>query len=382
MGKDKLCGYKKCSICKEIKPLVEFGAVISCKLCNYIKLHNFISVEGWSEFECTIIIDYILNNKIKFINDFEDIFQNRSLNDFVDLLTHKIKIANKPLNIKTTCAYCGKEKIKKLSQYRHSNNDFCSSNCYWKYKREYEPRGENHSSFNRVEIKCDNCDCDIKVISYDIKHNKHNFCSQKCYWEFRSKYYVGENNYNFGMVMDQRQKDMISIAVTKLYSDGVYDRQTKPQKIINTILDGLNIKYTNEYNCKYYAIDNYLDDYNLMIEVMGDYFHTNPTKYLDINHLNAIQIKGLKRDKSKRTYVKKHNNIDVLYLWEEDIKSNLDLIKLLILEYIKHKGILEDYHSFNYHIEDNILKINTIKINSYVEQPLIKIKTIEEKRIS
>ncbi len=30
---------------------------------------------------------------------------------------------------------------------------------------------------------------------------------------------------------------------------------------------------------KYYAVDNYLDKYNLIIEVMGDFWHCHPLKY-------------------------------------------------------------------------------------------------------
>lgn len=38
----------------------------------------------------------------------------------------------------------------------------------------------------------------------------------------------------------------------------------------------MNIKYINEKTFKYYSVDNYLVDYNLIIEIMGDYFHANP----------------------------------------------------------------------------------------------------------
>lgn len=96
---------------------------------------------------------------------------------------------------------------------------------------------------------------------------------------------------------------------------------------------------------------------NLMIEVMGDFWHTNPLKYNKEN-LRDIQKKRIPRDKAKHTYIRNKYNIEILYLWENDIYNNIELCELLIKEYIKSNGNLKNYHSFNYIINDGEIVLN------------------------
>ena len=364
--------YKRCSVCEEIKLISDYGIDknaplglrSSCRLCEYIKRTDELNIpENWNKEECMIIIDNILNEKITYINDLCEIL-NRNLEDIIELLNNYIKIGNKPLNVKVMCAYCGIEESKILSIYLKNKEYFCTYDCYWNYKREFEPKGEDHPSYNRIETKCDNCGCENKVIPFYIKKNIHNFCSQKCYWEFRSKYYVGERHNQFGIKKTVEQRRRMSIVTTARYTSGSFKRITKPQIGVDNILEELNIKYVNEYNCKYYAIDNYLSDYNLMIEVNGDYFHSNPLKFTE---LNQMQIKGITRDKRKRTYIKRYKEIDILYLWESDIKNKPELCRELILEYVNNKGILSNYNSFNYLLVEGKLVMNECIVIPYVD---------------
>lgn len=126
---------------------------------------------------------------------------------------------------------------------------------------------------------------------------------------------------------------------------------SKPQQIINDLLDDMNIKYISEYSCKYYLIDHYLLDQKLMIEVQGDFWHCSP---LLSSKSNTSGIKGnIIKDKRKHTYIKNKYGIEILYLWETDINQNIDLCAKLIELYIKNNGILENYHSFNYKLNVN-----------------------------
>ena len=138
-----------------------------------------------------------------------------------------------------------------------------------------------------------------------------------------------------------------------------------PQQIIDKLLEGLDIKSEREKNMKYYCVDNYLNDYNLIIEIQGDYWHCNPQKFN--NKITKIQYNRTIKDKEKHTYIKNKYNIEILYLWESDILKNINLCKKLILEYINKNGILENYHSFNYVIDDGKLKLNKDIIISYQE---------------
>ena len=79
--------------------------------------------------------------------------------------------------------------------------------------------------------------------------------------------------------MSDEFRENCRINTVKCYSEGKINRCTIPQRIVNEMLNEMNIKYQNEYSYKYYSVDNYLCDYDLIIEVMGDYFHANPFKY-------------------------------------------------------------------------------------------------------
>ena len=120
-----------------------------------------------------------------------------------------------------------------------------------------------------------------------------------------------------------------------------------------------------------YSIDNYLAEYHLVIEVMGDYWHGNPLKF---DKLNDLQIKNTIRDKSKNTFIKRYYGINILYLWENDILENPDLCVLLIKSYISNNGALENYHSFNYILQDDVLVLNSQPIQSYQDMDKFKIK--------
>ncbi|HBA03773.1 MAG TPA: hypothetical protein DCW51_07405, partial [Clostridium sp.] len=88
---------------------------------------------------------------------------------------------------------------------------------------------------------------------------------------------------------------------------------------------------------------------------MGTYWHTDPRKYKTINY--DMQVDRIRRDKAKHSYFVNNKGIEILYLWEEDILNNTQLCGTLIREYIKNKGKLENYQSFNYTTSQNKIKL-------------------------
>lgn len=121
------------------------------------------------------------------------------------------------------------------------------------------------------------------------------------------------------------------------------------QTTINNLLDDMKIAFEEEYDIKYYLVDCYLTDYHLMIEVQGDFWHCSP-----LLNKNSVGIRNnVTKDKRKHTYIKNKYDIEVLYLWESDIRNNLNLCQKLIETYILSNGKLDNYHSFNYQITDD-----------------------------
>ena len=68
--------------------------------------------------------------------------------------------------------------------------------------------------------------------------------------------------------------------------------------------------------------------------------------------------KRIVKDKAKKSYIKNQYDVNILYIWESDLYTNVDLCSALVKMYIERNGVLNNYHSFNYHIEENQIKLN------------------------
>lgn len=156
---------------------------------------------------------------------------------------------------------------------------------------------------------------------------------------------------------DEEWKEKSRKRAVQILENRQLDTNTKPQQIVNLVLDNLKISYINEKGFDFYAVDNYLDELNLIVEVMGDFWHCNPKKYSSPN-IYDVHKKRIPRDKAKHSYFKNNYDIEILYLWEDDIYNNIEVCEKLIMLYIDNKGILKNYHSFNYHIENDKLILN------------------------
>lgn len=287
------------------------------------------------------------------------------------------------------CENCNKEVYQTKTQYERAKHHFCSNKCQKEYqhKQLFEDRkcemcdntfhvskksnqrfcsvecqrnwqttriGEKNSQTNRIECRCTNCNKILKIKPSKYKKQEHHFCNRDCQHEW----------FNNVLYQSEEWKEKSRIRAANILKNNKMTLNSKPQIIINELLDKMNVSYQNEESFKYYAVDNYLYDYDLIIEVMGDFWHSNPKKY-DINRLNDIQKKRINKDKTKHTYIINNYNIEILYLWEDDIYNNIELCESLILEYINKDGKLDNYHSFNYELNDNLLTLNKNIISPY-----------------
>lgn len=151
------------------------------------------------------------------------------------------------------------------------------------------------------------------------------------------------------------RKIRIETAINNLINTNNSKKPTNPEIIIMELMDKLNITYQFQKLDKYYWLDFYLSDINLIIEVQGDYFHCNPTLNLKYNVLDKDKL--ITKDKRKHSYFR-NKGIEILYLWEYDIINFINKCELLITDYINKHGKLFNYHSFNFNTYENKLNIN------------------------
>lgn len=352
-----------------------------CKVCGFKKrrkedIDKVLKDGFWTIEELEIIIYSILYSKYDCVNEILPMLNDKKLDDIMLLLTSQMKILGMATSkVGVNCIVCDKFHLINLSQYNNmkklGTKKYCSFECRNNGFNIFGSHvGENNSSYNSKMIPCTNCGKEFlapknkQEQTNSFGENNH-YCSQNCYWEYRKGHYIGNKN---GMTNRQYTKEerlAQSEKITKLLCDGKFPQtNTKPHSHICKVIKSNKIKHTNEYNCKYHSLDIFLDDYNLGIEIMGDYWHGSPIKYKKEN-LSKLQLKDIKQDKSKHTYIKRYHNFEILYLWENDINKNIEMCELLIKEYINKNGILQDYNSFNYSVNGNELLLNQEIVKPY-----------------
>lgn len=262
--------------------------------------------------------------------------------------------------------YLNDKTIEQILSYA-SNHDIHKNEIYLKNKRIsiglnnlnniQDNHGENSPRWvKRFKVSCDYCHKDILLTVNDINNSKRHFCNFNCMGKWMSQNLKGNNNHNYnnGIAWTEKmRKECAKRAISRLKNSDFMFNYTKPEKITDKILDELNIKHTKEFDCKYYLVDRYLPDYNLMIEVQGNFYHCSPL----LQNKNSREKSILRKDTAKHTFVKKYYHVNILYLWEYDLLNRYDLCKKIIELYIRNNGNLDNYHSFNYQINNGELTL-------------------------
>lgn len=78
-------------------------------------------------------------------------------------------------------------------------------------------------------------------------------------------------------------------------------------------------------NCFY--VDFYIRDINLVVEVYGDMWHMNPTRYTetDYNVMLKQSAKDVwKFDMKRQQYIENKYNVEIIVVWENDIRNDCD----------------------------------------------------------
>lgn len=331
---------KICSICgKEFEALVSQHRKYCSKEC-----HNKSKQTGHDIIcdNCGTVFhrrQYHIDRQIK-----------KEQNNFCCLQCQKEYLHKQRFEIRE-CEICGNQfEVSKLSSQR-----FCSVECQKKWQSTIVK--ELNPNFKSILIECSYCGKMHYVKPYKFNEQEHFFCSVECRQAWYAEIYSQTDEYR----EQSRQR------VLEQLKDGKFGINTEPQKRVNDLLDLLKIDYIREESFEFFAVDNYLPLYNLIIEVQGDYWHANPIVFPD--KLNETQCERIYRDKAKHSYLKNKYNIDILYLWEHDIIHNIHLCELLIKEYVNNCGKLMNYNSFNYIIQDEILQLNSEIIIPYQDMP-------------
>ncbi|PYY28369.1 endonuclease domain-containing protein [Paenibacillus illinoisensis] len=287
---------------------------------------------------------------------------------------------------KVNCGHCQKEF--NVPKYKYKNlqegkvkNLFCTKSCLqnWQscnFKKKQKTKTCEHCKGNYISknksskycslqciadskkvlirIQCDNCNVDISRKPSGVKDS--NFCSVSCRSQWNSnksnkvikECVICKNTYT---VSNNRLKSSIccSLPCLNLWKSRIYPKtekgkaslrekglkttllakhqDTKPERMVREYLEKKGISYVAQ-NMMYdkFIVDFYLKEKDIVIEVLGDYWHGNPLKYGDSDNLIPLTPKQLRqkaKDKSRYSYLSTCGH-KVLMIWEKDIYDNIN----------------------------------------------------------
>lgn len=261
---------------------------------------------------------YYVNKGYKFTKIF-DIF-------YVDIKDLK---ENSNAKIICYCDYCGEEIIRINNIANRYEHHFCNNTCRGLFQAE------------RIEVTCNTCEQHFYKRPSETKGN-FNFCDTQC----RTEYFI-KNNPN-----PKKDKIISKCEVcreTKEVFQSVYDKnnnkvfctqkcfhiylneirksrkETKPEYMVRKYLEKNNIHHIPQEFIKDKFFVDFLINENIILEVFGDYWHGNPLFFGENckRKLNDMQIKQIKKDKSRIAYLKKCG-FQVYVIWENDIYKNIE----------------------------------------------------------
>lgn len=372
-----ICGNEYKKIKFGIRGLKENGVNGVCVYCDWLKRHKGIvpTIEGWAEEQVKAVIKFLMLDESPYLNDLIDKYCVCHTLEEVCKVYEILHINIKHALVKVSCERCGKPIDKTPSVFLKNENNYCSKECYWADKTNKIPKGEENPFYKRVSTTCSNCGQKITIIPHNYKKtnsegNSFHFCSQDCYWKFRSQYYIKEKSAMYEKEYTEEYKNQCrQRLLDRMKRDDRLD--TKIQLRVNDLLDELHIPYEREKPFTYYSVDNYLTTFNLIIEVMGDYWHASPILYNQFKYpVSEVQAKDIVKDKQKHSFIKNNFNIEILYLWEKDINDDPEKCKKLIQLYINNNGCLSNFHSFNYLLDNENLKLKENIITPYQDMEI------------
>ena len=189
-----------------------------------------------------------------------------------------------------------------------------------------------------------NIDKDINFLSTTLKRSPSSI--KKKLWELEIPYGDNtnwskeeidflKNNHTLGegtlsFMLDRSYKSVKHMLV-KLDLKSKSNRKTSIEVIVENCLQKLNLnyiydtQYSNEFK---FRPDFLLQDYNLVIECHGDYWHGNPSIY-NLEDLNTIQLLNIEKDKIKETFYMS-KGLEILILWESDIQNESYICDLIL----------------------------------------------------
>jgi very-short-patch-repair endonuclease len=126
----------------------------------------------------------------------------------------------------------------------------------------------------------------------------------------------------------QARKPFGSVDIVKQNANKMSKKMTAPEKALDKMLKELKVNYEPQKIVGPKIYDFYIIDFNLLIEVDGDYWHANPAIYLEGDH-NKTQKRNVKNDRFK-DILASGRGFGLIRIWESDLKNDYAGVKKML----------------------------------------------------
>jgi hypothetical protein len=255
---------------------------------------------------------------------------------------------------KFNCEYCGSEFL--ADSWRAKTARFCSTECMGKSKTESAT----------VVCVCKNCNKEFEALKGQVSFwGEIKFCSVACATNSRKKQVLHTCvicNKEYSVPQCYSEKSVCcsnkcrNIWVKEVYSKRpeVIERlkrqgtksqlnskksYTLPELLVFEYLSNIEVEFIPQHSVgDILVVDFFIPKYNAVLEVYGDYWHSNPRKYGDGKYpLNEMQQKNKQKDIRRYKVITGKYGYYFYSLWEYDIKNDLENAMNKFFEYIDVK---------------------------------------------
>lgn len=146
----------------------------------------------------------------------------------------------------------------------------------------------------------------------------------------------------------KKRKPQIRTLLKKYRNKDGSKVETEPERLMKNLLRSMGITFVQEHGIKYknyYRVFDFycysMDEYCFMVEVMGIFWHAKEyyTEDKPLTKLHKVQRKNIHNDKLK-VKIAKELGIPLLWIWEDDLKKDIEKCKQIILcEISRQKAI-------------------------------------------
>ncbi|PCI28121.1 hypothetical protein COB55_04395 [Candidatus Wolfebacteria bacterium] len=131
---------------------------------------------------------------------------------------------------------------------------------------------------------------------------------------------------------DPKKREEQRFKRIKWLKENQFKGQSNLEKYFGELLTLMEIVFEGQYELDGYLFDYYIPEYNILIEVDGDWYHCNPNVHPEAK--SVIQEQVVKNDIKKNKVCEEHN-IKLLRFWENDINNNKIQVMERLLKELK-----------------------------------------------